>query len=83
MSIPPARNRATTFSGLPSLVQGMLGHYGTETGVRMARKHLGWYTRGLPGSAEFRNRVNFVDDPREVVRMLGEFYAPLRARRAA
>src|SRR3546814_16348638 len=36
----------------------MLSHYGTETGVNMARKHIGWYTLGLPGSAEFRNKVN-------------------------
>lgn len=36
----------------------MLDHYGTETGVNMARKHIGWYTRGLHGSAEFRNKVN-------------------------
>ena len=55
----------------------MLSHYGIMTGVRMARKHLGWYTKGLPGSAEFRNRVNFVDDAAEVVRQLKAFYAPL------
>ena len=55
----------------------MLDHYGEMTGVRMARKHLGWYTKGLPGSAEFRNKVNFVDDAREVVAMLRDFYAPL------
>ncbi len=57
----------------------MLAHYGTETGVKMARKHLGWYTKGLPGSAEFRNRVNFIDDAAAVVRALSEFYAPLLA----
>lgn len=56
--------------------EAMLEHYGKETGVRMARKHLGWYTKGLPGSAEFRNRVNFVDDAAEVMRSLREFYAP-------
>ncbi|MBS7668828.1 tRNA dihydrouridine synthase DusB [Croceicoccus gelatinilyticus] len=55
----------------------MLDHYGEMTGVRMARKHLGWYTKGLPGSAEFRNKVNFVDDAGEVVAMLRDFYAPL------
>ena len=33
------------------------------TGVNIARKHIGWYTKGLPGSAEFRNRVNQQDDP--------------------
>ena len=60
--------------------EGMLSHYGSDTGVKMARKHLGWYTKGLPGSAEFRNKVNFVDDPAEVVRMLGAFYEPLLER---
>lgn len=63
--------------------EDMLAHYGKETGVKMARKHLGWYTKGLPGSAEFRNRVNFVDDEAEVVRSLSEFYAPFLQRQAA
>ena len=53
----------------------MLDHYGSETGVKLARKHLGWYTKGLPGSAEFRNRVNLIDDPRAVVASLEAFYA--------
>ena len=61
----------------------MLDHYGSETGVKMARKHLGWYTKGLPGSAEFRNRVNFIDNPAEVVRSLSAFYAPFLQREAA
>jgi tRNA-dihydrouridine synthase B len=57
--------------------QAMLVHYGPETGVKMARKHLGWYTRGLPGSAEFRNRVNFIDQAEDVLRALEHYYAPL------
>ena len=57
----------------------MLSHYGEITGVKMARKHLGWYTKGLPGSAEFRNRVNFIDDADAVVRTLREYYLPLIA----
>jgi len=61
----------------------MLDHYGSDTGVKMARKHLGWYTKGLQGSAEFRNRVNFVDDPDEVMRALKVFYAPFLHRQAA
>ena len=63
--------------------QMMLDHYGRETGSKMARKHLAWYTRGLPGSAAFRNQVNFVDDPDEVVRRLHTFYAPFLSRAAA
>lgn len=61
----------------------MLSHYGSETGVNMARKHIGWYTRGLHGSAEFRNRVNQEPDPRRVLAMLAEFYAPWISRAAA
>jgi tRNA-dihydrouridine synthase B len=61
----------------------MLGLYGRHTGVNLARKHIGWYTKGLPGSAELRNRVNQQDDPSIVISMLHEFYAPWRARTAA
>jgi tRNA-dihydrouridine synthase B len=61
----------------------MLQLYGTHTGVNLARKHIGWYTKGLPGSAELRNRVNQQDDPAVVTRMLQEFYAPWLARSAA
>jgi tRNA-dihydrouridine synthase B len=63
--------------------EAMLAHYGTETGVNMARKHIGWYTKGLPGSAEFRNRVNQEPDARVVQAMLAEFYAPYRLAAAA
>jgi tRNA-dihydrouridine synthase B len=61
----------------------MLAHYGKETGVNMARKHLGWYTKGLHGSADFRNTVNQVPDATTVLRMLDDFYAPWRSRAAA
>ncbi|MEQ7872738.1 tRNA dihydrouridine synthase DusB [Sphingomonas sp. ASV193] len=61
----------------------MLSLYGERTGVNLARKHIGWYTKGLPGSAEFRNRVNFVDDSATVKTMLREFYAPWLVRDAA
>ena len=61
----------------------MLRLYGTQTGVNLARKHIGWYTKGLPGSAELRNTVNQQDDPAVVTRMLQEFYAPWLARSAA
>ena len=61
----------------------MLSLYGSHTGVNLARKHIGWYTKGLPGSAELRNKVNQQDDPRVVVSMLREFYSPWLSRAAA
>ena len=63
--------------------EAMQSLYGTITGVNLARKHIGWYTKGLTGSAEFRNKVNQVDDPATVVAMLREFYAPWLERAAA
>ena len=61
----------------------MLELYGKVTGVNMARKHLAWYTRGLHGSAAFRNQVNFIDDPVEVVRQLHGYFGPFLSRQAA
>ena len=61
----------------------MLSLYGKDTGVNLARKHIGWYTRGLHGSAEFRNRVNTEADPARVLAMLADFYAPWRTKAAA
>ena len=63
--------------------EAMQSLYGTQTGVNLARKHIGWYTKGLTGSAEFRNRVNTQDDPQTVVAMLREFYAPWLEKAAA
>jgi tRNA-dihydrouridine synthase B len=61
----------------------MLTHYGADTGVRMARKHIGWYSKGLPGSAEFRAAVNQLADPAKVKAMIADFFASLSARLAA
>jgi tRNA-dihydrouridine synthase B len=61
----------------------MLDHYGETTGVAMARKHIGWYTKGLHGSAEFRNAFNHVPDSRTALDMLARFYEPWLSRAAA
>lgn len=61
----------------------MLELYGKEVGVNMARKHIGWYTKGLPGSADFRNMVNQQPDADVVLGMLREFYRPWLSRAAA
>jgi tRNA-dihydrouridine synthase B len=54
--------------------EDMLAFYGIETGVRIARKHLAWYSRGFPGSAQFRARVNVLTDPAQVRELIGSFY---------
>jgi len=77
---PPLAAQLATVRGH---YQDMLLHYGREVGVKIARKHLGWYSKGLPGSAEFRAAVNQVDDPAVVDDMLRRFYEPLVEREAA
>lgn len=62
--------------------EDMLTHYGAAIGSRMARKHLGWYSKGLPGSAEFRAAVNRTQEPEKVKDMICGFYAPLAAEAA-
>jgi tRNA-dihydrouridine synthase B len=61
----------------------MLSHYGTDVGVRIARKHVAWYSKGLPASAEFRAAVNRTVEPAQVKNLIRGFYEPLLARLAA
>jgi tRNA-dihydrouridine synthase B len=60
----------------------MLTHYGAP-GVHIARKHLGWYSKGLPGSAEFRAAVNQAEEVGKVKALIRAFYEPLLEREAA
>jgi len=52
----------------------MLSLYGVENGVRVARKHIGWYSSGLHSSSEFRFNVNKSENPDEVKRLIRDFY---------
>ena len=63
--------------------RAMLELYGAEVGVNVARKHIGWYTKGLTGSAEFRNHVNRIDEAAVVLDELERFYTPQMERAAA
>jgi tRNA-dihydrouridine synthase B len=63
--------------------EAMLAHYGEEIGVRIARKHIGWYSKGLSGSAEFRTGMNRIADAAEVRETIRAFYEPLIERAAA
>lgn len=60
----------------------MLDLYGQVIGVNLARKHLGWYTKGLHDSGFFRNEVNKLLDPVAVLDMVDRFYDALIEREA-
>lgn len=71
---PPA---AVQRRALEEHYQDTLRHYGLETGVRAARKHVGWYAHGRPGAATFRAAVNNTMDPRRVRELIDAFYGPM------
>lgn len=59
----------------------LLGHvrelyefYGDQTGLRVARKHISWYTKGLVGSAHFRHHMNRLDSTEEQLAAVDEFF---------
>lgn len=53
--------------------------YGEQTGVRVARKHISWYTKGLPGSAMFRHAMNQLETTREQLDAAEDFFAEFGA----
>lgn len=61
-------------------LEALYDFYGEYTGVRMARKHISWYTRGLAGSAAFRHRMNQLESSREQVAAVNAFFGELAAR---
>jgi tRNA-dihydrouridine synthase B len=49
--------------------------YGERTGLRVARKHISWYTKGLSGSARFRHGMNKLETPVEQLAAVDDFFA--------
>ena len=56
--------------------EAMLSAHGTARGLRMARKHLAWYSSGFPNGARFRAEVNRLEDPAQVTAAIRALYAP-------
>ena len=54
-----------------------LNYYGEEVGMRIARKHLGWYSSGIENSAEFRRQVNLCTDVNLTTQYINEFFSEI------
>ena len=63
--------------------EAILAEHGVQRGLRIARKHLSWYTKGFQKGAEFRVRINRLENPAEVKAELAALYAPQQALAAA
>ncbi len=55
----------------------IIDYYGSSVGIKMARKHLGWYSSGLPNSSEFRSTINQAIDVAEVKEKIQKFYGSI------
>lgn len=74
---------------LPEIKSTMLEHFdtilsyhGVDVGVRMGRKHLAWYSKGLPSSAEFRAHINQLTTPETVLAYINQFFEDIAQRDA-
>jgi tRNA-dihydrouridine synthase B len=71
----PAPQAAEIQRVLTDHMQDLYDFYGEYTGLRVARKHISWYTRGLPGSASFRHRMNQLENLAEQLAAVDGFFA--------
>lgn len=60
---------------LMTQVRGCHQLYGDYRGVRIARKHIAWYCKGLRNAAAFRDAVNTLDEPSEQLRMIEAYFS--------
>jgi tRNA-dihydrouridine synthase B len=58
-------------------LEGIYSLYGEELGVRIARKHIGWYTRALPGGEAFRRQANEIQSAPAQLAAVGRFFDAL------
>jgi len=67
-----------TFTEIHTILRAHLADlyafYGEDTGVRIARKHISWYTKGIVGAARFRHAMNQLEDIRAQLDATDEFF---------
>lgn len=63
--------------------EAMLEHHGNHRGTRNFRKHIAWYSNGIPNSAAFREQVYRLEEPAAIHRYIKEFYDISIERKAA
>jgi tRNA-dihydrouridine synthase B len=76
----PAPEVAEIHEVLLAHLDDLYGFYGQPAGLRMARKHIAWYTRGLADSAHFRHAMNQLETPGEQLEAVNDFFWRTRER---
>ena len=70
----PARSSQWICSILLEHLEELYRHYGTQHGVQIARKHIGWYSRSQPDSAEFRKAVFLTESADAQQQMIRDYF---------
>jgi tRNA-dihydrouridine synthase B len=60
-------------------VEDLYAFYGEYKGLRIARKHVGWYTKGIVGAGAFRAQLNEIEDPQLQLAAVTHLFTHLRA----
>lgn len=72
--IPPPPQPARVHAALVEQVRGCHALYGEYRGVRIARKHIAWYCRGLRNATHFRERINVAAEAGEQLALIDAFF---------
>jgi tRNA-dihydrouridine synthase B len=62
---------------VPRHLADLYAFYGDDTGVKIARKHISWYTKGLVGSAAFRHAMNQLPTVPAQLAAIDDFFGQL------
>ena len=80
-AIPPRQVPAPPVSEIREVLldhlQELYRFYGRDRGVKVARKHISWYTKGLAGSASFRHAMNQLPGIEEQLAAVNRFFDQL------
>ncbi len=76
----PAPEVSEIHNVLTAHVRELYDFYGEHTGLRVARKHISWYTKGLTGSAQFRHHMNQLESSATQLRAVNEFFEEQKQR---
>ena len=74
--MPPVSNEEK-LATIRRHIELQMQYKGEFTGVREMRKHLAWYSAGLPGSAKFRNEVNLMETKEELLASVDKIFTNL------
>jgi len=72
--MPPAPALEAQYKVVLAHFEDMLSTYGAYSGLRNARKHMGWYSKGLAGASEFRGAINHADDVASARELIMRFF---------